>query len=65
MKNKGMEEVTIYRFQLEKIQDALRITSNIHNCSNKVTCHDRMVHQAKQYVDNALEGEKNKRVPYL
>lgn len=29
-----MEEITIYRFQLETIIEALRITSNLHE-SNK------------------------------
>ena len=59
-----MEEVTIYRFQLEAIKEALRVTANAHNCRDLVTCHDRMVSQAEQFAINALNGEKDKRVMY-
>ena len=58
-----MEEITIYKFQLEKIKDALRITANIHDSRNKMkknrTCHDRMVTQAEQFALNALSGKKD------
>ena len=54
-----MEEITIYKFQLEQILEALRITSNIHNCSNGITCHDRQVRQAYRYAQNALDGKKD------
>lgn len=61
-----MEEITIYKHQLESIREALRVTANIHNSrKNKETCHDRMVIQAEQYAENALNGEKDKRVPYI
>lgn len=64
-----MEEITIYKFQLEAIKEALRITANIHDSRNKAkegrTCHDRMVAQAEQYALNALAGEKDKKVKYL
>ena len=53
-----MEKVTIYKFQLETILEALRITSNIHNCSEGKTCFDRQVRQAYEYSKNALEGNK-------
>lgn len=59
-----MEEVTIYKYQLKEIQDALRLTSNIHNCSKKETCHDRVVTRAKKYAENALEGKIDNRVDY-
>ena len=59
-----MEEITIYRFQLETMIEALRITSNIHSCSKNITCHDRQVNQAIQYGKNALEGKKDERVIY-
>ena len=60
-----MEEVTIYRFQLEAIADALRVTANIHNSRKTLeTCHDRMVVQAEKYANNALNGEKDKEVRY-
>lgn len=59
-----MKEITIYQFQLEAIIEALRVTSNIHKCSQLVTCHDRMVTQAKKYAENALEGNKDLTVKY-
>ena len=58
-----MDEITIYKFQLESIKDALRVTANIHDSRNKSkkgrTCHDRMVSEAEQYAKNALEGKKD------
>lgn len=60
-----MEEITIYKFQLETIIEALRITSNIHNSSSGVTCHDRQVRQAYEYAKNALKNEKNVEVRYM
>lgn len=59
-----MDEITIYKFQLDVIINALRITSNIHHSSNCTTSHDRQVTQAIEYAKNALNGEKEKRVPY-
>jgi len=64
-----MEEITIYKFQLEDIKEALRITANIHDSRNKrkdgQTCHDRMVRQAEKYAENALNGNKDKKVKYI
>lgn len=60
-----MEEVTIYKFQLEIIIDALRLTNNIHDCNKKVTCYDRQVNQAYEFAKNALKGQKNKVVKYM
>lgn len=60
-----MEEIKIYRFQLEAIKEALRVSANAMGCRNKETCLDRMVTQAEQYADNALKGEIDKRVPYI
>lgn len=60
-----MEERTIYKFQLETILEALRITSNIHESSKGETCHDRIVRQAYQYAKNALDGKKDERVKYM
>jgi hypothetical protein len=54
-----MEDILIYKFQLERIVEALRITSNIHDSSKGVTCHDRQVRQAYQYAKNALEGKRD------
>ena len=60
-----MEEITIYKFQLEAIKEALRVTANIHSSRKTLkTCHDRMVAQAEKYAENALKGEKDKVVRY-
>lgn len=59
-----MEEITIYKFQLEVILEALRITSNIHHSSKGATCHDRQVRQAYQYAKNALAGQKDIEINY-
>jgi hypothetical protein len=60
-----MDEITIYKFQLENIIEALRITSNIHNCSKLETSHDRQVRSALQYAKNALNGDKDIEVNYM
>lgn len=60
-----MKEVIIYEFQLKAIIEALRITSNIHDCNQGITCYDRQVRQAYEFAKNALEGNKDKEVNYL
>jgi len=64
-----MEEIIIYKFQLEAIKEALRITANIHDSRNSKkegqTCHDRMVRQAEKYAENALEGKIDVQVSYI
>ena len=60
-----MEEITIYKFQLESILEALRVTANIHHSRERKTCHDRMVSQAEKFAENALKGEKDKIVNYM
>lgn len=60
-----MEEITLYKFQLENIIEALRITSNIHNSTKLVTSHDRQVRSALQYAKNALNGDKDIEVNYI
>lgn len=59
-----MEEITIYKFQLEVIKEALRVAANSFDCRNQTTCVDRVVVQAEQYAINALNGEKDKEVIY-
>lgn len=60
-----MEEIIIYKFQLESIIEALRITSNIHNSKEGKTCFDRQVRQAKKYAENAINGKKEEYVKYM
>ena len=64
-KKNGMEKVEIYRFQLEKIHNALRLTANAYDCREKVTSLDRIVTQSEQYAQNALDGKIDERVNYL
>lgn len=59
-----MEKITIYKFQLEAIAEALRITSNIHDSSKRETSHDKQVTQALQYAKNALKGKIDVRIKY-
>lgn len=59
-----MDKVVIYKFQLENIIEALRITSNIHNCQEGETCHDRIVRNAYLYAKNALDGKIDTQVRF-
>ena len=60
-----MEEIIIYKFQLEAIQNALRLTSNHFESDKGETCLDRQVRQSNQYALNALGGKKDVIVNYL
>ena len=60
-----MEEITIYKFQLEAIYNALRLTANMHDSRKGETCFDRQVRQSEQYAKNALEGNKDIEVKYI
>lgn len=64
-KSSGMEKVEIYRFQLENIDEALRLTSNLENCESGATCFDRMVRRAKRHAENALNGDIDIEVNYI
>jgi hypothetical protein len=57
--------IEIPEWQLKKIKDALRVTANAYGCRKKSTCLDRMVTQAEQFAENALNGETDKQVSYL
>lgn len=63
-KQENDKVVSIYRFQLDDVKEALRVVANTYKCRDQVTCMDRMVSQAEQYVINALNGEKDKPVRY-
>lgn len=60
-----MEEIVIYKFQLEAIKEALRIAANVLDYRTKTTCLDRIVTQAEKYAENALNGNKEQKVNYL
>lgn len=49
-----MKELKIYEYQAKVIEDALRLTSNFHNCSNKETCYDRDVTDALKMIRNII-----------
>jgi len=52
-----MKELTIYEFQAEEIQNALRLVANLLESHKKETCLDRNVMQAKQMIENVLAGK--------
>ena len=64
-----MEEITIYKFQLESIKEVLRIAANLLDSRRKDktdrTCFDRMLCQAEQYSKNALDGKKDEIALYI
>lgn len=60
-----MEKIIIYKFQLETIKQALRVTANAYNCRKKESCLDRQVTQAEKYAENALKGDIDKEVGYM
>ena len=55
-----MKEIIIYEFQLKEIIEALRITKRITK-EKKLpeTAYDRIVNNAFQYAQNALENKKD------
>lgn len=73
-----MEEITIYKFQLEVILEVLRLDSQNRQEGSLLekwtkptltrhppeTCYDRQLKQAKKYAENALEGKKDEKVNY-
>ncbi len=60
-----MDKITIYKFQLEAISDALRLTANINGCREKKTSYDRQVCSAEKYANNALNGKIDDQVDYI
>lgn len=58
------EKIEIYKWQLEDIEDALRLTANLHDSRKGKTCFDRQVRQAETFAKNALNGEIDKEVSY-
>ena len=59
-----MEEIIIYKFQLEAIENALRLADNVYNKIGIETCLGRQIKQANRYAKNALEGNKEWNVDY-
>jgi len=57
-----MEEITIYKFQLDAIKNALRLTAIFNDCRTRNTSYDRDVMQSITFVNNALLGKINERV---
>ncbi len=50
----GMEELMIYRFQADHIEDTLRIIANILGSRTKETCADRQVVKAIEFINKVL-----------
>lgn len=59
---KRMEKLEIYKYQLQRIEEALRQTINILDCDKGDTCYKRNVMQAMGWVKNALNGDIDKHV---
>lgn len=57
-----MDKLMIYRFQLEHLKDTLRVVANTLNSRDLNTCLDRDIMQSIGFVDNALEGDIDRRV---
>jgi hypothetical protein len=64
-KRKGMDKLTIYRFQAELIQDTFRIGNNAFEFDKKETSFDRDAMQAWQMIKNVLEGKIDQHVPRI
>ncbi|MEJ8803147.1 hypothetical protein [Pontibacter sp. H249] len=60
-----MEELTIYKFQAEHIQDTLRLVSRLLKSESKTTSMDRDIVQAKAMIENCLAGKIDTHVPRL
>lgn len=59
-----MEKVVLYKYQLEEIQDALRMVMMLRKSIKNETCLDRTVKRAKKYAENALNDKININVDY-
>lgn len=57
-----MEEITIYKYQLEAIKEALRMAANYGECRKLASCYDRDVMHAVAIVDKVLEGGYKERI---
>lgn len=60
-----MEKIELYKFQAKIIYDALRLSARTLNSKDKETSMDRDIMQALGYIENALSGDKDKRVSRL
>jgi len=55
-----MEEILIYKYQLEAIKDTLRMTANVLKSHSKETCLDRCIMKSIEMVDDTLKKSKTK-----
>lgn len=60
-----MDELKIYQFQAEQIENTFRLVANLLKSQNKETCLDRDIMQSWQMIKNVIEGKHEKRVPRL
>lgn len=60
-----MEELIIYKFQAEQLENTLRLVANLLKSQSKETCLDRDIMQSWQMVKNVIEGKPEKRVSRL
>lgn len=60
-----MKKIELYEFQAKTILNALRLASKALDSTWKETCADRDIMQALGFIENAINGEIDKRVPRL
>jgi hypothetical protein len=51
-----MEELTIYKFQLEQLKDTLRMVANVLGSRAKISSLDRDIMASTEMVNNAFES---------
>jgi hypothetical protein len=56
-----MKNILIPEYKLKRIKNALRLTSNINECSKKETAFDREVMLAIKYINETLNNKENER----
>lgn len=60
-----MEELAIFEFQAETIENTLRLVANNLNSHTKETCLDRDIMQSLEMIRNVLKKDINKHVPRM
>ena len=63
-KNDGMDALKIYRFQVDHIDDTLRIVANIFDSRKKATCIDRQIVKSIDWVKEILVQAPATPLPY-
>lgn len=59
-----MEEKIIYDFQLNNIEETLRLIGNQINSKDRSSCLARMVEQSKRFIENSKNNQPSTYVSY-